>query len=291
MHWDDLRYFLALARAKTLTAAARGLGVKHTTVSRRIQAMEKIFGKPLFQRNGGDFGLTEAGESMLSASIEMERAYHHVELHAADRSPVSTGLVRIGCTEGYGSTVLPRHLAKFHAIRPGIQIDLLVLPRAIQLPRNEADLVITIDRPARGAHTIVKLSDYRLSLYGSRDYLDQAPRIRDTADLRSHCLISYVDYLSVAKDLPFLDTSHGKLGRGMNSTSLLAQREAVIEGAGLAILPDYLVRGRADLCKVLPDEIDFVRTYWLITPIELQDSVKVRAVSDFLRKAAADEKL
>jgi DNA-binding transcriptional LysR family regulator len=221
----------------------------------------------------------------------MERAYHQVELNAGESSPVSTGLVRIGCTEGYGSTILPRHLAKFQQVRPGIQIDLLVLPRAIQLPRNEADLVITIDRPARGAYMIVKLSDYGLGLYGSRGYLDQASSIGSVSDLRSHPIIGYVDYFSVAKDLPFLNTPHGKLGRGMNSTSLLAQREAVIEGAGLAILPHYLVRDRADICQVLPDDINFTRTYWLISPTELRDSIRVKAVSEFLRKAAADEEL
>jgi DNA-binding transcriptional LysR family regulator len=291
MRWDDLQYFLELSRSGTLTSAARRLGVQHTTVARRIRALEADVGKPLFDRTEDGFALTEAGEKLIPAASEMERSYGNAELAVAGSAAAMAGIVRIGCTEGYGTTLLPRHLARFRQLNPEILIDLLVLPRVIQSTRHDADIVISIDRPARGQSTITKQSDYELRLYATEEYLRNSPSLEHAGDLDRHVLIDYVDYFSVAKNLPNLEGKIKLSQRGMHSTSLLAQREAVIAGAGIAILPNYLARECPDLKPVLASELQFTRTYWLILRDDVRLSPRVRAVSNFLKRMAKQERL
>ncbi|WP_159969878.1 LysR family transcriptional regulator, partial [Raoultella sp. 18092] len=105
MDWENLRYFLELARTGTLAAAARRTGVEHTTVARRIQALEKQMGESLFAREAGGHRLTEAGRHLLPAVEAMETAVLGVErVRPSGIGPV--GLVRVGATEGFGTQVL-----------------------------------------------------------------------------------------------------------------------------------------------------------------------------------------
>src|SRR3546814_6591011 len=113
-----------------------------------------------------------------------------------------SGLVRIGCIEAYGTTILPRHLVDLASTYPNLSVDLLALPRVIQLPRNEADIVITIDRPERGPYVSVKLADYVLRLYASKSYLANTASITTKEHLKGHRFISYVEDFTIAKDLP-----------------------------------------------------------------------------------------
>jgi transcriptional regulator, LysR family len=164
MDWDNLRYFLELARAGTLVGAARRLAVDHTTVARRLQALEKQVGAALFAREAGGHRLTEAGRALLPQVEAMEAAFLAVENAAPGVRQGLHGLVRIGTTEGFGNLILAPQLARFALSHPGLVVDLLALPRLVHLSRREADIVISLERPARGAVLVVKLTDYVLQL-------------------------------------------------------------------------------------------------------------------------------
>ena len=163
MDWDHLRYFLELARASTLAAAARRLGVEHTTVARRIQALEKQLGTPLFAREAAGHRLTEAGRNLLPAVEAMEAAALGVERATPVAGGGPSGLVRVGVTEGFGTLILAQHLAQLTQRYPQLSIDLLALPRLLHLSRREADIVISLERPKRGAVIVTKLADYTRS--------------------------------------------------------------------------------------------------------------------------------
>ena len=124
MDWDNLRYFLELARTGTLAGAARRLGVEHTTVSRRIQALEKQMGAALFAREAGGHRLTEAGRVLLPAVEAMESAVLGVEQAAPAAHEGPSGLVRVGATEGFGTLILAPHLARLTQKHPHLTIDL-----------------------------------------------------------------------------------------------------------------------------------------------------------------------
>ena len=178
MDWDNLHYFLELSRTGKLTAAARRLGVNYTTVARRVQALEKSLDAPLFMRAAAGYSLTEAGRTLLPQAEAMESAFSAIEQARAGQKDSLSGQVRIGATEGYGSVMLAPQLAEFTQRYPNLGVDLLAVPRMVQLSRREADIVITLERPERGPFISTKLTDYVLKLYASVGYLEQHSPIR-----------------------------------------------------------------------------------------------------------------
>ena len=289
MDWDNLRFFLELARTGTLAGAARRLGVEHTTVSRRIQALEKQMGATLFAREAGGHRLAEAGRHLLPSVEAMEAAVLGVERAAPTPGGGPSGLVRVGATEGFGTQILAPHLARLTQKHPQLSIDLLALPRMLHLSRREADIVISLERPTRGAVIVTKLADYTLHLYGQREYLARRPLVAQREDLRHHAFISYVDDLLFTKELQFLDQLYPPERFAFRSTSITAQYEAVRAGAGLAVLPAFLADRDPILARVLPTEARFTRTFWMSMPAEAKHLARMQAVWGFLKETVRDE--
>lgn len=285
MDWDNLRFFLELSRAGRLTTAARRLGVDHTTVSRRLQALEKSLGVALFIRDTSGYILTEAGRSLLPQVEMMEGASVRIEQALPNPGESLSGQVRIGATEGYG-TLVAGQLSELSHRHPHLHLDLLALPRAVRLSRHEADIVITLERPERGPFIMTKLTDYVLRLYVGKDYLQEHGPITSRNDLEHHRFVSYVDDLVYSKDLLFLDEIAGSRVVGVRSTSMLAQQEAIAAGAGLGILPAFTADSDPRLSLVMPAQIRFIRTFWMLMPIELKDIARMRVTWDFLREKA-----
>jgi len=290
MDWDNLRYFLELARVGTLQSAARRLEVDHTTVARRIQALEKQVGSPLFSREPGGHRLTEAGRRLQPQVEAMESAFRAVESTAPAAHEGLSGVVRIGATEGFGTIVLAPKLAVFAAQHPRLVVDLLAMPRLVHLSRREADIVISLERPARGQVVVSKLTDYTLRLYASKTYLATHPAIGTKEDLRGHTFISYVDDLLFSKELQYLDELHKPDSFALRSTSILAQWQATAAGAGIAVLPAFIADRDASLDRVLPATAHFTRTFWMSMPAETRQLARMRAVWDFLRATVEAER-
>lgn len=286
MDWDHLRFFLELARAGRLVIAARRMGVDHTTVSRKIQALEKSLGLNLFLREPEGYKLTEAGRELLPQVEAMESAFVGIAHSLPLLGEQLSGQVRIGATEGYSTVLLAQQLAEFGVRYPHLKVDLLALPRAVQLSRNEADIVITLERPERGPFIITRLTDYTLQLYGSKAYLAKHSPITKKEQLKEHTFVTYVDDLLFSKELIFLDELVKPLNSSLRSTSVLAQQQAVAAGAGLAILPAFAANQDPRLQAVLPEQVTFTRTFWMLMPIELKDIARMRATWNFLREQA-----
>ena len=286
MDWDNLRYFLELARAGTLVGAARRLGVDHTTVARRIQALEKQAGSALFTREASGHRLSDAGRALLPQVEAMEAAFLAVQHAAPGARQGLHGAVRIGATEGFGTRVLAPQLALFAQQHPGLVVDLLALPRLVHLSRREADIVISLERPARGAVVVARLTDYVLQLYASRAYLARHPPILSLQDLEGHAFVGYVDDLLFSKELQILGELHRPAQFTLRSTSVLAQLEAVRAGAGLAVLPAFVVAGDSVLSPVLAEQARFKRTFWISMPEENRHVARMQATWGFLRETA-----
>lgn len=284
--WDNLRFFLELSRAGKLTVAARRLAVDHTTVARRVQALEKTLDRQLFIRAKAGYRLSEAGRELLVQAEAMESAMASIEQPSLSADKLS-GQVRIGATEGYGTVMLAGQLANLTRDYPHLGVDLLAVPRSVRLARHEADIVVTLERPERGPYVITKLTDYVLRLYASEAYLAQHPPIRNRDDLSSHVFVSYIEDLLYSKELNFLDEIVRPRQHSLRSTSILAQQEAVAAGAGLAILPAFAARKEPLLKEVLVEQIEFTRTFWMLMPVENKDLARMRVCWDFLREVAA----
>lgn len=286
--WDHLRFFGELARSGNMAAAARRMGVEHTTVSRRIQALEKQLGAVLFARDGGQWRLTEAGRQLQAVTDAMQNAVDGLEKSPLVQTTASdgpAGLVRVGATEGFGTQILAAELARLTQRYPLLSVDLLALPRLLHLSSREADIVISLERPKRGSIVVTKLADYRLYLYGQREYLARKPLVAKTDDLRHHSFVHYVDDLLFTRELQLLDTLHRPERFALRSTSITAQYEAVRAGAGLAVLPAFLADKDPILSRVLPDQACFTRTFWMSMPVESKQIPRIAATWSFLRDA------
>ena len=291
MDWDHLRFFAALAQTGTLASAARALGVEHTTVARRIQALEQQLGNPLFVRDASGHKLSEAGKQLLPVAQAMEQAARGVErlgMQAAAEPSAVAGLVRVGVTEGLGVQLIAAPLALLGQQYPKLSVDVLALPRLMHLSRREADIVISLERPKRGTVVVSKLADYHLYLYGERQYLARRPLVRSSEDLRHHQFIDYVDDMLFTKELQLLAQLHKPTHYAFRSTSIAAQYAAVRAGAGLAVLPAFIADKDPLLLRVLPEVAKFERTFWMSMPEEAKGVVRIQTVWRLLKQVMAD---
>lgn len=280
--WDHLQFFLVLARAKTLTNAARIIGVEHSTVSRRIQALELALGTPLFRREATGYELTMEGLALVPLVEQMEQAFLQIE---KPNLPLQ-GHVRIGTPEGFGTAFLAQLLAELSKQYPLLTIDLIPVPKMIKLSHREADIVISIDRPKSGPYIITRLTDYCLKIYGSKGYLESTQAIKKLEDLKNHQFVNYIDDLIYSPELYCLERLPLQLNANFRSSSILAQQVAVSAGAGLAILPKFLAENKPELKQVLQDEVRFIHTFWMLTLVDLQHEPRIKLVWDFLRTQA-----
>lgn len=175
--WNDLRYFLELSRQGKLVRAAARLHVDHTTVSRRITALEKQLDVRLFDKSPSGYQLTDAGLRLLPLAEQIETRSHRLYQEIAGKDARLGGTVRVAAPEALGTQVIAREVTGFRREHPDIEIELVAETRRMSLSKREADIAISFSRPERGRLVAWKLCDYRLRLYGSRDYLAAQPRI------------------------------------------------------------------------------------------------------------------
>lgn len=282
LDWDNLRVFLVLARSKGLTDAAKKLVIDHTTVLRRMKRLEEQVESQLFERNTLGYRLTPQGQRLVEYVEKIETKVHEIadDLGGLNRS--LAGHVRLGATEGFGSTILAPQLASFCRQQPNITVDILTVPRFVNLPKREADLAVIIERPQTGSYLVTKLSDYRLKLYATAEYLTKSAPIRGLRDLNGHAFITYLEDLVLSDELRYMNMIAPHAPRKIQSSSVIAQYMAARRGLGLAILPCFLAQQCEDLHVVLDDEIDLVRSFWLVSPTELRHTARVSALWNFL---------
>lgn len=287
LDWDNLRIYLELNRSQGLVDAAKKLGIDHSTVSRRMRKLEEQVGTQLFDRKTAGYTLTPEGHRLMEYAEGMESTVYAAAQELGEHNRLLSGQVRLGATEGFGSFVLAAHLADFGARNPHISVDLIAVPRFVNLSKREADIVVTIERPQAGPYVVTKLCDYRLKLYATQAYLDSHEPINAVQDIVKHPLIGYVDDLVFSAELRYVEIVAPNAFRAFRSTSITAQYNAARHGHALAILPCFLAQQCSDLVPVLDagNEVDLVRSFWLVSPSERRHVARVAALWNYLRAA------
>ncbi|MGO4706276.1 LysR family transcriptional regulator [Microvirga sp. 2MCAF38] len=279
--WDDLRYFLAVARTGRLTVAARGLEADHTTVSRRIAALEGVLKAKLFERSPQGYALTEQGERLLARAEGMETQALAVASEVGGSDLALSGTVRVGAPDGFGTYFLASQLGALAERHPDLTLQLVALPRTFSLSKREADIAVTLEQPTEGRLVSRKLTDYRLRLYASKSYLDRHGPITEASDLEGKTLVTYVPDLLYSPVLDYFSGLEKYTQRHFECASVVAQVEAVRAGVGIGVLHDYAVRPFPELQPILPD-ITHLRTYWLVTHTEVRSLRRVEEVHSFI---------
>lgn len=287
--WNDLRAFLAVARDGRLTAAARRLKVDHSTLSRRITGLEAALQARLFERHSSGYALTPAGERLVGEAEAMESRAMTIRSRVAEDGSSLEGPVRIGTPEGFGSFFLAQQIEVIATRHPALGIELVANPRAVSLPKREADIVVTGSRPEEGRLHGRKLTDYELGLYASPRYLARVGPIRTRCDLLPCTFIGYIDDLIPTPQHDYLQTLLEGVAPRIRTSDIISQFAMTLSGAGLCILPCFIAAS-ADFCpapdlklvRLLHDEIRLHRSYWLVMNSDMREVRRVRASATFI---------
>ncbi|OIJ40227.1 LysR family transcriptional regulator [Massilia timonae] len=283
--WTDLRFFLELARAGTLSGASRRLDVEHTTVARRIDRLETQLGATLFDRSREGYELTEVGLALLPHAEAMEGAALAAAEQIGGAEVAAHGVVRLGVPEVFGVKVVAPLLVGLLDQHPDLQIDLLALPRFANLANREADLGVMLDPPTTGRYVVTRLASFHFYLYAAPGYLARHPAIRTQADLARHDFVDYVQDRLASRELSYLNELGFTPRRRMCCSGMTAQIEAASLGMGLMMAPPYAVPDDGRLVPVLPG-FSAERSFWLAAPTDLYRLRRVKVVWDVLREYA-----
>lgn len=285
LNWDDLKFFLEVARTRKASSAAKRLAVDYTTVSRRISSLESSLGTLLFEKSRTNgFVLTAEGQRLLGSAESIESTLHIACEQVSGSGVALSGHVRMGCTEGFGSFFVTPQLSHFTDMYPAISVDILPLPHFISLSKREADIVVALERPEHGPYVCCKLCDYNLRLYATQEYLDRNPPINRVEDLVGHPFISYVDDLAFSPELLYLNNLLPDVHAHLRSTSVIAQYVAALQGRALAILPCFLAAQDSRLLPVLETEVNITRQFWMYCREDLRKLKRITLLWDYIRQ-------
>lgn len=264
LKWDDLKVFLAVARLDSLSNAGRALKLDPATVGRRIARLEEHLDVRLFVKSPQGYALTEAGQGLVVHASAAERAVIAAQEENRDFTEGLSGNIRIGAPDGVANYLLPQITADICDANPGLEVQIVALPRVFNLSRREADMAITVSPPETGRLTVQRLTDYHLHLAATGDYLAAHPAIRRLEDLRHHRLIGYIPDMIFDRELDYMDVLGDNARAQLTSNSFSVQLNWAQRGAGICIMHDFAMPTFPDLRKILTDQVSLKRSFYLI---------------------------
>ncbi len=272
-----MRIFLGLARMESLARAGESLRLDPATVGRRIARLEESLGQRLFTRSHQGYALTEDGARLLPHAIAAESAMMAASQAAAEPNSGLSGQIRIGAPDGCANFLLPQVVGRIGADNPGLDVQIIALPRVFNLSRREADMAIGVSAPQTGRLSVQKISDYHLHLAAARRYLGaQMPLLR-LKGLRAHRIIGYIPDMIFDRELDYL-AELGLERVAFASNSVAVQFQMIREGLGIGVVHDFALPAAEGLIRVLPDAFSLRRSFYLIRH---QDDRRVARLNRF----------
>lgn len=278
MDWDDLRTFLAVARERTLSGAARALGVTQSTMSRRMAAMEARAGARLLQRTPGGYVLTPLGEAVLGNVERMEAEAIAAERLVAGRDVALEGVVRVTTVDTLAARLLTPAMAALQCTHPGIAIELVPDLRSLNLSRREADVAVRMTRFEGNELVQRRLGGLSFALYASPAYLDRHGGL--DADPAGHAIVTVLEDQQHLPEARFLSDRLPGARAALRSSSRDVQMWGVKCGMGIACLSCYRAEGEDGLVRLTTPNEGPVRDIWLGVHRDLRHTPRVRAVTD-----------
>lgn len=275
MDWEDLRHFAAFAASGSLSAAARRLGVEHATVARRIAALEMRLDLKLIDRRGRRLALTADGRRIAAITDRMETDINAIDRIASGARSDLSGEVTISAPSAYAAAILATPLVRLRKRHPDLRVRLLGEARFVSLDRREADIAIRLTRPETGDLTAMKIGEMPFRLYANPDWLAQTPE-------SAWGFIGSTGAMATSSQQAALITIAGSRVFGFHSDQVEIQLALACAGGGVALLPDFMAKGRTDLVA-LTDTMQLTREIWLVVHSDMAASAPVRAVIDCLR--------
>lgn len=275
-NWDDLRVFLAVARAHGLSGAAPVLQMDPATVGRRVARLERAVGAPLFVKSPQGYALTDLGARMRDKAAEAEEALDLAMDEGQGGTRGLTGQIRIGSPDGVANYVLPQVVAQIQADNPGLEVQVLALPRVVNLSQREADMAVTVSPPAAQRLTVEPVTDYHLHLAQRSD----AAPITTLDDLTERRIVGYIPDMIFDKELDYL----GEIGTrrvALASNSVAVQVQMLRHG-GVGFVHDFALHAAPELRRVLTDQVSLRRRLYLVRHRSDRQSERLTRFADAL---------
>jgi DNA-binding transcriptional LysR family regulator len=287
-HWDDVRVFLAVARAASLSGAGKRLRIDPATVGRRIARLEQNMAAALFVKSPQGYVLTNAGQRLMERAEPVEAAMQAASDVLSTTSEELSGQIRLGAPDGCANYLLPQVCAAICADHPDLDIQIVALPRVFNLSKREADMAIGVSAPTANRLHVQKLTDYKLHLMAARPYLQAHPPIQTVRDLQDHRVIGYIPDMIFDTELDYLnDLGIKRVALASNSVSV--QFNMVRQGGGIGVVHDFAMPSTRGLQKVLADQISLTRSFYLIRHKTDLQNARMKRFATLLAQGVADE--
>lgn len=276
--WDDLRYVLAVQRARTLNGAARTLSVDKATVSRRIAALEEALGVRLFDRKPDGYALTPHGERVIAAVADIDQTVATLVADLSEARGDAGGVVFLTVPQFFASRILLPALPAFRAAHPGVELVLNASSSVLNMAQREAEVGLRNVRPDQQSVTVKRVGLLGSALYGSKGYLEHRGR-PGPGDLARHDLVGWDRAFTFVAAFQWIGDSGAQIPVRVNDAAVLC--DAVASGMGLGVLPCLLGDAEPGLIRLdafgrSSEEI------FAVAPGELRKSGRVRAVLSLL---------
>lgn len=282
LNWDDLNYFLTLSRTGKLNLASKKLNVESTTISRRVIRLEKKLNLELFSKSPKGYFLTEMGAELLKYTERIENEVYGINEQFLGSNLSIKGKVRLSVGEGLGVEIISKNLYKFYESYPDIEIELLADTKSRSLSNRETDILISFSQPLKGRLKTWKVCDYYVNLYGTKYYLDNHNKIESIKDLKNHSFVSYVNEFIEFPELNYLNDLKVNVNVKFSSNNLRSQLLAVKNNIGLGLLHTFIADREPELKKVLENQINIKREYWMIVHENLFKLQRIKVVCKFI---------
>lgn len=271
MNWDDLRYFLALARQGTVSSAGRELNVRHTTVARRIAILEDSLGSKLFDRTPNGYVLTQVGENLLPHANEIEERVHHADREVVGMDTRLSGTLRLASSYDLLSRLITPKIKTFTDQYPKIQLELVSSTSLIDLGKREADIAVRIS-PKPPEHLIGRsIVPLGHGVYGSEAYFKKKANV-------DHLILWLHE-----ETKPQWANDHFPKGEVVARVSeVVTMVELVKNHMGIARLPCYVADAEPTLRRLDVELVPSNWSVWVLSHQDLRDTARVRACREFL---------
>lgn len=275
MDWNDLRLFLALIRAGSVRAASGALGISHSTVARRVDALERRLGVRLFERSTAGYAVTAAGEHLLKAAERIESELHGVERRLIGQDQRLGGDIRVTMVDALATHLLMPHLTRFTETYPGITLEVVMSYDTLDMSRREADVALRFTQ-APPEHLVGRrLVTMHMAHYAAADYLSRHPPEDGGA-----CWIGYARH---GEFPPWVrESAYPRVPAKGVFGSLLLQFEAARAGMGMAMLPCFLADPDPTLRRLPPGVSQPSRDLWLLTHTDMRTTARLRVFCEFM---------
>jgi DNA-binding transcriptional LysR family regulator len=281
--WDDIRYFLAVARSGSTIAAAKVLAVSQSTVHRRLTELEKAMGCRLVVRTTTGYRLTDLGRELRPLMERIEEDFHALERHLKATGQETTGTVHVTCSESIGYRLAKSTLLDaFHDLHPGLKIELLLSDNYLDLAKGEADVAIRAGDPDDDTLVGRKIADVPWAVYGSRGYIGQHGTVLTEQDLDRHFVVEFDGAIKGHHAARWLRSVAPHARAIAHSNTVPGLLMIVRSGLGLAPLPIPLAARDQELVRVLGPLPGLFSPIYLLTHPDLRRAPRVSAFFNYV---------